>query len=163
MTDSSITVEGLDGTTTTYALTSATTYAEGSTTISASDVVVGDQVMIGLSSTSSTTATRVDVREPTLTGWVSAVNGDVITITDLDGFTRTVVVDGSTTYEKSGAASALSDVTVGTVITAQGSVDANGTTLDATSVTIGQPTGGSGGPNGAGPGFAPPGAPGAAA
>jgi hypothetical protein len=44
----------------------------------------------------------------------------------------------STTYSKDGAASALTDVMVGDLVSAQGTIGATTTTLDATSVTIGK-------------------------
>jgi hypothetical protein len=45
---------------------------------------------------------------------------------------------------------------VGSQISAEGAVDANGTSLDASSVHVGVPTGSGGGPGG-GPGFGVPG------
>jgi hypothetical protein len=47
-------------------------------------------------------------------------------------------VTASTTYTQAGAPATLANVTVGEVITAQGTVDADLTSLDATSVTIGK-------------------------
>ena len=157
---SSITVRDLSGTSTTYTLTSATTFSDGPTTVDASAVSVGEHVVVELSSTDATTATSVNVMPAMLMGTVTSVSGDTLTITDPQGFTRTIVVDSSTTYDKSGATSSLSDVTVGSVIAAQGRVDTNGTSLDATGITIGlagQAGAGPGpGPGFAGPGFAPP-------
>jgi hypothetical protein len=65
------------------------------------------------------------------------------------------VVDSTTTYTKSSASATLSDVTVGSVISAQGTVDANLTSLDASSVEIGLTGGPGNGPGLAGPGFGP--------
>jgi hypothetical protein len=162
VTDSSITVKDMSGSSTTYAITSTTTFSEGPTTIAASQLAVGQRVGIQLSSSSSTTATSIDVQLPVLFGTVTAVSGDTITISDPEGFSRTIVTDSSTTYTKSGDSSTLDEVTVGSVISAEGVVDANLTSLDASSVTIGAPSatgsgqgfGGSGvgGPNGPGPG-----------
>jgi hypothetical protein len=157
VTDTSITVEDISGTSTTYAITSATTFSEGSTTITESQLAVGQHVGIQLSSSSSTTASNIDVQLPVLFGTVTAVSGDTITISDPEGFSRTIVVDSSTTYTKSGDSSTLDDVTVGSVISAQGSVDSNLTSLDASSVVIGTPSASSGGQGFGGPG---PGGPG---
>jgi hypothetical protein len=130
--------------------------------VTASSVVVGEHVGIQVSSTSATTATSIDVQLAGIAGKVVSVSGNTITVTDPQGFTRTIIVNSSTTYTKSSTASTLSAVTVGTVISARGTVDSNGTTLDASAVTIGQLGGpGMGGPGGpGGPGMGGPGGPG---
>ncbi|MGA2295744.1 MAG: DUF5666 domain-containing protein [Acidimicrobiales bacterium] len=151
----SITVKDLDGTSSTYDITSATTFSEGPTTIDASTLAIGQRVGIQLSSASSTSAVNIDVQLPVLFGTVTAVSGDTITISDPEGFSRTIVVDSTTTYTKSSASATLSDVTVGSVISAQGTVDANLTSLDASSVEIGLTGGPGNGPGLAGPGFGP--------
>lgn len=156
VTDSSITVKDRGGTSTTYAITSATAFYEGPTTIAQSSLAVGQHVEIELSA-DSTQAQSIDVQVPVLIGTVTAVNGDAITISDLEGFSRTIVVDSSTTYTKSGAAATLGDVSVGTLISAEGAVDTNLTSLDATSVSMGRPTAPQGGPGPGGPGFGGPG------
>jgi hypothetical protein len=155
--DTSITVKDMSGTSTSYAITSATTFSEGPTTITESQLAVGQHVGIQLSSSSSTTAANIDVQLPVLFGTVTAVSGDTITISDPEGFNRTILVDSSTTFTKSGDSSTLSDVTVGSVISAQGSVDTNLTSLDASSVVIGAPGASGGGQGFGGPG---PGGPG---
>jgi hypothetical protein len=80
--------------------------------------------------------------QPRLTGTVTSVSGTQILITDRDGFTRTIVTSSKTTYSDGLTASPAK----GTEIEAVGTVDANGTSLDATS--IGKPKG----PGGFGPG-----------
>jgi hypothetical protein len=122
-------------------------------------------VGIQLSTSDDTTAVSIDIQLPALFGSVTSVIGDTVILTDLEGFSRTIVVDSSTNFLKSGATASLSDVVVGSDIIAEGTVDANGTSLDATNVVIGlpnRPSGGPGlgGPGGGGPGFGPPGAPG---
>jgi hypothetical protein len=163
----SISVKGMDGTSSTYAITSSTTFSEGPTTVDASTLAVGQHVGIQLSTSEDNSAASIDIQLPALFGTVTSVSGDTVVITDLEGFSRTIVVDSSTSYTKSGATSSLSDVIVGSDIIAEGTVDANGTSLDATHVVIGLPShqsGGSGigGPGGGGPGFGPPGENGAA-
>lgn len=152
--DSSITVEDLSGTSTTYAITSSTTFSEGAATIELSQVTVGEHVSIQVSSSDATTATGVNVMPAMLVGQVTSVVGDTVAITDPEGFTRTIVVGSSTTYSESGATAALGDVTVGTLISARGQVDANHTALDASSVMIGLVGHLDGA--GPGPGIAPP-------
>jgi hypothetical protein len=163
----SISVKGMDGATSTYAITSSTTFSEGPATVSASVLAVGQHVGIQLSSSDASTAASIDIQLPALFGTVTSVSGDTVVITDIEGFSRTIVVDSSTSYTKSGTTGSLSDVVVGSNIIAEGSVDANLTSLDATQVVIGvanaQSGGpGIGGPGGGGPGFGPPGASGAA-
>ena len=162
----SISVKGMDGTSSSYAITSSTTFSEGPTTVTASELAVGQHVGIQLSTSDDSTAANIDIQLPALFGTVTSVSGDTVVITDLEDFSRTIVVESSTTYTKSGATASLSDVVVGSDIIAEGTVDANGTSLDATHVVIGLPSQqgggpGIGGPGGGGPGFGPPGADGA--
>jgi hypothetical protein len=69
--------------------------------------------------------------KPLLAGTVKSVSGDTIVITDFQGFSRTVITSSKTVY-KNGLTAAPK---VGTRIAAQGTVDANGTSLDATLIT----------------------------
>jgi hypothetical protein len=162
---SSISVKDAGGTTNTYTISSSTTFSEGPTTVTESALAVGQHVGIQLSTSDDTAAASIDIQLPALFGTVSSVDADTVVITDLEGFSRTIVVDSSTSYTKSGAAASLSDVVVGSDIIGEGTVDANGTSLDATHVVIGVPSQrggpGIGGPGGGGPGFSPPGANGA--
>ena len=90
---------------------------------------------------------------PHLMGTVKSVSGSTILITDQDGFTRTIKVSSSTKYTDS----LTSNPAVGTKIAAAGTVDTDGTSLDATTVSApktmpGGGPGGPGGPGGHGPG-----------
>ncbi len=67
---------------------------------------------------------------PHIDGTVRTASGSTVTVADRDGFTRTIVVTSATRYS-SGLSAALP---AGTRIHAEGTVDANGTSLDATSV-----------------------------
>jgi hypothetical protein len=146
---SSITITKEDGTTATYSLSTATVvHTDRTTTGSLSDLAVGEHVHIVTSSSSSSSATEVDVIPAHVGGKVVSVTGTSIVVSDRDGFYRTINTTGSTTFTKSGASSSLSAVTVGEMIGAEGTVDANHTTLDASTVTIGAPT--SGAPEGPG-------------
>lgn len=88
------------------------------------------------------------VQQPRLSGTVKSVSGTTILITDRQGFTRTIVTSSKTTYSDDLTASPAT----GTQIEAVGTVDANGTSLDATSIGKPKGPGGFGGPGGHGPG-----------
>jgi hypothetical protein len=87
---------------------------------------------------------------PHLDGTVKAISSGTITIVDPEGFTRQINI-----------ASAPNGVAVGTRIHAEGSVNADGVSLDATSVVVAPDRGpGRGGPRGPRPGMPKPAAPG---
>ncbi|HEY5121740.1 MAG TPA: hypothetical protein VII84_09220, partial [Acidimicrobiales bacterium] len=72
---------------------------------------------------------------------------------DRQGFSRIIVEGPSTTYTKSGAPSNASALSVGSLISARGQIDANLTSLDASSVAVGPfqgPLDGASGPGGLG-------------
>jgi len=150
---SSITVTTPQSTSATYAITSSTVVEKGHATATLSDVVVGDRVDIRPAAQGSTTAAEIDIDVPHLAGQVVSVSGNVITVSDQEGFYRTIDVSSTTTYVKSGASSTLSEVTVGSFIGAEGSIASDHTTLDASSVTIGLPTPPTGAPTGTPPGM----------
>ncbi|MBU2664633.1 hypothetical protein KOI35_14110 [Actinoplanes bogorensis] len=83
--------------------------------------------------------------KPHLSGTVKSIDGGKILITDRDGFTRQINI-----------ATVPSDVKVGVRVHAEGTVNADGVSLDATSVTLApdRPEGkrGPGGPGRGGPG-----------
>ena len=82
-------------------------------------------------------------RGPHLAGTVTSVSGTTVLIKDRDGFTRTIVLSSKTTYSDGLTA----ELAVGAKIHASGTVAANGTSLDATSVGVDNgPMGGPGGP-----------------
>jgi hypothetical protein len=134
VTSTSVTIQLWGGSTATFTLTPTTTYIEGSTSTTTSPLVVGDRVRIGVSPSSSTTAASVTIELAELFGTVKSVTGDTILITDPQGFTRTILISGATTYGQGGS---ISDVIAGAKIFAQGTVDANGTTLDALNIDVG--------------------------
>jgi hypothetical protein len=135
----SITVDEWNGTTATFALSGSTTYTVGTTTEGYSSLAVGERVIIGVSSTDSTAASSVTIELAMLFGTVTSVSGNSINIRDFQGFTRNIIVGGAggTTYTMGGATSSLSAVIVGAKILAEGTIDANGTSLDALTVEIG--------------------------
>ncbi|MGB8178996.1 MAG: hypothetical protein WCF63_02415 [Acidimicrobiales bacterium] len=139
VTSTSVTIEGRSGTSTTFSYATGTPISavgHDKLTLSSADLVVNEHAGVEFSSSATTTATGIWVELAHVSGVVTAVSGDAITLSDRQGFTRLVLVGGATTYNSSGAAGTLADVVVGARIRAEGLVDANGTTLDALNVDI---------------------------
>jgi len=141
----SVTITRADGTSVTFTTSSSTKVDKDGSASTLSALAVGDQVSVspvrgslstGSTSTSSNAAGQIDIRSPTVQGTVVAVGNGTLTVKDAQGFWRTVKVDGSTTYTNGGAAGSSSDVSVGTQIVAIGAVDADHSSLDATSVEV---------------------------
>jgi hypothetical protein len=139
VTSTSVTVLGSDNTSTTLTIAPTTTFFEGSTPVTAAALVVGVRVDITRLNTSLTTAVKINIEVATLTGIVTSVSGNVITITGGEGFTRTIDVSSATTYSEGGAAATLSSVAIGLKIKATGIVSANETALNALTVLITAP------------------------
>ncbi|HEY5104354.1 MAG TPA: DUF5666 domain-containing protein [Acidimicrobiales bacterium] len=137
VTSTSVTVLKWDGTSATYTLTPTTTYTQGKAASTIASLVVGDRAEIRTTADASTTAASVNIELAELFGTVKSISGNSITISDPQGFSRTIVVSSATTYTNAGAAGTLANVVVGSKIAAQGTIDANSTSLDASSVTIG--------------------------
>ena len=152
---SSITVQDGRGTSSSYTIDSSTKVTKDRMAATYADLAVGEHVRIIASTTSPTTAAGVEIELARVAGQVVSVSANSITVSDRDGFYRTISVGSSTSYTKSGASAALSDVATGSFVMAEGTVDANHTTLDASSVGIGLPTArdtpGMGGPSGTDP------------
>ena len=134
----SVSLKTDDGWTRTITLTDTTTITKAGATITAADLSVGDEVRIGQdrADDGTYTVTHLAVVLPTLAGEVSAVDGSTITITQRGGTTATIHVDGDTTFRVDGAAGALSDVKVGSIVIAEGTQRADGS-LDAAIVRTG--------------------------
>jgi Domain of unknown function (DUF5666) len=139
VTATSVTVQLWDGTTTTFTLDPSTTYTEGGSSAAISALAVGDRVQVQTASGSSTTASSVNIELAELFGKVTAVSGNDITISDPQGFSRTIVVNSATSYTDNGATGSLTNVVVGAKVFAAGTIDANGTSLDAVKVAVGVP------------------------
>ena len=133
-----VSLETDDGWTRTITLTDATTITKAGATITAGDLAVGDEVRIrqDRADDGTYTVTHLVVVLPTLAGQVTAVNGSTITITLRGGTTATIHVDGDTIYRVGGEDGALSDVTVGSIVIAEGTQRADGS-LDADIVRTG--------------------------
>ncbi len=155
-----VTVSGPGGSSRTVSTDGATIYKRDGTTVDRSALAVGELVDIRVvrpahspSSSTTTTAAAVspvaaelDIVSPRVEGTVVSVTGGAITLSDVQGLYRTVKTSPSTTYSQGGAAATASVVTVGARVVATGTVDADHTELDATSVTVGPsgPTAGGG-------------------
>jgi hypothetical protein len=139
LTSTSITVTDPSGTATTFAITSTTKVTKDRSAASIADLAVGDEVHVVPSAAGSTTAGRIDIVQPSVMGTVTALNGDSITIAGPNGTSATVIVSSATTYTKDGASATLADLTVGSVLFAEGNFASSSdtSTLDATSVGIG--------------------------
>jgi hypothetical protein len=127
-----------DGWTRTITLTSTTKLTKGGATITVGDLAVGDQVRFQQAKAADGTysVTSVSVVLPTVAGKVTAIDGNTLTVTQRDGTTATIHVDGATTYQVNGAAGALTDIKVGSFVAAEGTKQADGS-LDAAAVRSG--------------------------
>lgn len=128
----------------TITLTGSTAYYRGATKATLAAVRAGELVRVRLLDprAAQPVAAVVTVVPAHLAGWVTAIGSDTITVTDLSGFTRTIRTTATTTYVKDGVASTRGALTVGTLVRATGTVDQDGTTLDATRVATGRPAAG---------------------
>lgn len=137
-----ITATGRGGQTVTVQVSATTAYTEAGASASLSDVQSGSIIAVqgSFANTSGTTinATGVTIVLPTEAGVVTNVNGDTLTITGFDGTTHTVTLSGSTRYQKAGQSAAQSDVTTGTAIEVEGTLNSDGS-LSAVRVTIRTP------------------------
>ena len=124
----------------TVTVNSATVYKHGTATAALSDVKVHDVVRVQLVDPTASTpvARQVQIVMARVDGYVTAVSGTgTITVIDRGGFTRTVRQSQATAYRTAGRAGGPAEVAVGTFIRAEGDVDSNGTTLDASRIGIG--------------------------
>jgi Domain of unknown function (DUF5666) len=140
----------------TVTTTSSTTYDKDGKATTASALAVGEHVDIRpvASSTAPTpgspiTAAEVDILSPRLDGTVVSVDASAgtIVVADDQGFYRTIAVTSATTYTKDGSSATSAAVAVGAHVEATGAIDANHTSLDATSVNVGKPAKPAGAPS----------------
>ncbi|MEA2623142.1 MAG: hypothetical protein QOH61_2052 [Chloroflexota bacterium] len=115
---------------------STATITKGTETITVGGLAVGDAIRFAQTRNDDGSYTVTDIRVvlPHVGGKVTAVSGDTITVTALDGSTGTIHVAVGTTYHSPGVDQAgLSDVKVGGIAFAQGTLREDGS-LDATEV-----------------------------
>ncbi len=140
ITDSSVTVRRRGGANT-YAINLATTFTEGPKAVTVSDLTFGEHVGIYVSPSGTPTAANINIQPAVLAGKVTAVCDNKITIENEEGASQTIVVNELTTFASSEVATHPSALSVGSLISAQGWVDATLSHLDAFSVTINPPDG----------------------
>jgi len=152
--NSSISLKTADGWTRTISVDSGTTYSESGATIALSDLAVGDQIRFQqtLESDGTYSIDSIIVVLPHVGGTVTAISGSTITVEQRDGTSATVTVTGDTTYSVSGTdGKALSDVEVGMMLVAEGTLNSDGS-LTATAVRAGSLDAAGPGHHGHGPG-----------
>ena len=133
---SNVSLKTEDGWTRTIAVTSATEITKDGATITVADLEVGDQIAFRQTKNAdgTYTITAITVRTPKAGGEVTAVSSTTISVTARNGTVTKITVNGSTTYVFGKEAATKADVTVGSRIHAEGSLD--GTTFTATRVRI---------------------------
>jgi hypothetical protein len=137
----------------TFAVTSSTTYWRGDAPAQEPDITVGAVVWVRTvpakhraTAPDPLVAASIQIVPSSVRGYVTGAPSDpsagasTFTITDLSGFTRTVKLETSTSYqEPKTTAPTYANVTTGTFVSVQGNVEGDGTTLDASAVRIGNP------------------------
>ena len=138
ITNSSITVRRR-GAASTYAITPETTFTEDCKVITVSDVTFGEHVSIQVSPSLEPTAANVNIQPAVLVGKVTALSDNMITIENEERVSRRVAVYAQTTFAKADGVTSLSELNIGSLISARGWADATLSHLDASRVTIHQP------------------------
>ena len=146
VTSTSITLTLPDASTASYTINSTTVIEDHDVTKSVSDITVGSPAAVISSSADATVATKILIgapgrdaprnNQPHLGGQVVSVNASTITVADRDGFWRTIVTSAATSYRNETSSTTRDAVVVGTFVEALGAVDANHTSLDATSLIV---------------------------
>ncbi len=124
--------------TVTITVNATTVYTRADQAASLSDVHVGSLLDVQGTPTGDATiaASAIRIVLPQRSGVVTAVNGNNLTVTGFDARTYTITVGSSTTYHRAGQSAALSEIAVGSLISAEGDLSSDGSTLNALSVTI---------------------------
>ena len=125
-----------DGWTRTITVASDTKITKAGATITVKDLKVGDEIGFSQKKGDDGTyaITAITVRTPKAGGEVTAVSGSTVTVTGRDGTKTTITLGGSTTYLFGKDAGTKADITVGSRILAEGTV--NGDTFTASRVFI---------------------------
>lgn len=139
VTATSITILDRSGISKRYPVNSSTPVNKNRVAPTAASLVVVENVRLTLGTADATLATTVEIVPANIAGKVTAVVGDTITIAGTDAISGTIVVGATTTYSKAGSTATQGDVTVGTFAFAEGTFGLTPTTVDGTTVGIGQP------------------------
>lgn len=135
---STIVITDIEGFARTIHTSSATVYRVGDHAGAAGDVKPGERIAaLGTIDADKTDldATKVTVVLPHVSGVVRSISGNTITLNGPGGASRTITVNGATTYSSAGKSASLSDVKNGDVLTATGQLQPDGS-LVASSVTF---------------------------
>ncbi len=126
----------------TVTVNAGTTYRRGADKATLGDIKKGEIVLVRFVDPKATSlvakAVRIELARGA--GYVTSVNGSSFTIIGRDGFSRTVQESSGVTYRNGKATGSASDITVGKFVRAAGTVDPNGTTLDAARIATGEPS-----------------------
>jgi Domain of unknown function (DUF5666) len=136
---SSIALETVDGWTRTISVTNDTQLSKDGNEIAMSDLEVGDRIAFRqtVDDSGNYTVTAIAVISPSVFGQVSAVDGDSITLSQRDGSSLTVHVNGSTEFTVGGeTGKSVSDIEVGMIVAASGEQNDDGS-LNAARVRAG--------------------------
>lgn len=138
VTGSTISLDTLRGPKT-VTVTPATVYRRAGAKASLADVKPNEIVRVRLvdPKAANPVAAEVGIEMARAAGYVTSVSGQSFTVVGLDGFARTVTESSTTVYRDAGKTGSSSEVTVGKFVRSAGTVDPNGTTLDATRISIG--------------------------
>lgn len=126
--------------------TAGATITKNGATVTVAEIKVGDEIAFGQqrNSDGTYTITTITIVQPHVGGTVTAIGPSSITLKGRDGTTVIVAVTSATTYKVAGKTTAtLADVTVGSVVMATGTKNADGS---FTATTIRAFTPGQGGP-----------------
>ena len=134
---SNISLKTDDGWSRTITVTSSTAITKGGVAATLGDLKVGDEIRFQQTRASDGTYTidAIVVVVPTVSGTVTAVDADSITIKGRAGTTQEISTTSSTTYRFGSGAGTRADVVVGATILAAGTVGSNDA-FTATSVTV---------------------------
>ena len=125
----SVTIAQFDGSSKTLTLTGSTTYTEAGASVSMSALIVGDRISAQgtVDSAGNFTATAVTIAPASIQGTVASKTTTTIVVTTTAGKTVTVDVSSATKYSVRGvSAPTLANVAVGDRLTAQGTLNSDG-------------------------------------
>jgi len=127
--------------TVTITVTGSTKCGEAGQTVACNTIQTGEHIAVqGLKpGQTSITATSIQIVLPTDFGTVVTVTPSTITLKGRNNSTQTVIVNGSTRYQKGGQPASLTDVTPGTNVVAQGTSNSDGS-ITALLINIQVPT-----------------------
>lgn len=121
----------------TITVDATTAYTKAGTSASLSAIQAGMQLAVQGTVTAPNTlkATKITIVLPQFSAVVTAVNGSTLSITGADAVPRTINTSSSTTYSRLGQTAVASDIAVGSVIAAEGTVGTDGT-MSAMRITV---------------------------